>query len=910
MALVGRVAERIEIDRFLADAAHERATLLFEGEAGIGKSALFDAVLARAEQFIVLSCRCAEPESTLGYAGLADLIGTELEPAIERLPPPQRRALEVALLRADPGDETVERQTVGRAALTLLHDLTRVRPVLVAVDDLQWLDRDSSDVLTFALRRLDSAPIGLVATVRVGESTTQLAALAPDARHVRVDPMSGDDLESLLASRLSVAPTRGLFRRVLELSGGNPLYALELCRAADPATCEPALPSSLESLLRDRLEALPQSAREVLAAIALLGSPRRPLVAAALDRDVQATDGAIDVALDDGVVIERDGRLRFVHPLFAAAAASTVTHGLRRQVNRRLADLATDVEDRARHLALATSEPDEDVASGVEAGAQRARARAAPDVAGELADAAVRLTPPALAASVRRRTVDAAYHHVASGALAVGLARMRAALGTATSPNERADVLWRCAMLQFLAGDLDQCIAGLEDALVTTDDPVQRTMISRRLASMSVWLGRFHSAHTLATRALEDNPEPELHEQIGLLSVREMTSYVLGDGITDGVIEQLEGLTATTGTPGAQEHWLTRCVPIVLQLRGPDRVRDMLAPLYAASTEAVDDLGVAWVGGKWTEVELAAGRWDHATEVAEAALRAGQRSGSPPALLFGLEATALTAVLRGEHERARETADALIRHAKGEPVLWRDGTGHVVFGFLALSTGDSAVACDEFARAEDALAHLEVRALRIPFLRWYQAQALVEDGQLDAAEVAAGRLAQVGATFDDPLILAAASRVRGAVYSARGEHDAAQNAMETALRENDRLAWPFERAMTLFLYGRAQRRGRRNRAARELLESARNQFKVLGAPLWVARANAELARIGGRTPQMGQLTDTEQRVAELAAGGLTNNEIAERLFVSVKTVATHLSNTYAKLAVRSRTELAHRLRND
>jgi len=265
--LVGREAERVEIDRFLDQAARERATLVFEGEAGIGKSTLFDAVLASGADFTVLTCRCTQSESTLGYAGLADLIGADFGATIERLPAPQRRALEVAMLRSDPGDDVVERQSVGRAVLTLLGDLARARPVLIGIDDLQWLDGDSRDVLAFALRRLETQPIGVVATVRIAQTAAPVDSLVADgeARHVRVESMSAHDLEVLLAGRLPTAPARGMFRRVYELSAGNPFYALELCRRGDSSTGEFAMPASLQALLRQRLDAL--SDADALAAL-------------------------------------------------------------------------------------------------------------------------------------------------------------------------------------------------------------------------------------------------------------------------------------------------------------------------------------------------------------------------------------------------------------------------------------------------------------------------------------------------------------------------------------------------------------------------------------------------------------------------------------------------------------------
>lgn len=912
MRIAGRSAELAVIGDFLVDATRRPAHLVITGEAGIGKSALLTAAVesANSSGFTILNCRCADTETALGYAALTDLMAPVADDLSARLPAPQRQALDIALVRVEPGEEMIERHSVGRAVLAGLQHLAQRAPVLLVVDEVQWLDSDTAQVLGFALRRLEIERVAFVGTLRSGTRPPgEIEDVLRRAQRMNVGPMSPAELESMLAKAVVPPPPRGLLRRVHDLSGGNPLYALELCRtvAASGPIPDEAVPPSLQDLLRERLAALPQLDQDVLAAAALIAAPTRPAVAAAVAKRQRTVDAAIDAALTADLLYEDAGRLIFTHPLLAIAATSSTPHNVRRQINHRLAAVAQDSEERARHLALAVTEPDEDVAVAIEVGARRARSRAAPDVAAELGDAAVRLTPSHLSDALTRRRVEAAYHHVAAGAVDAGLVRMTAALRGVGPDADRTDLLWRCAMLYFLSGDVKTCIEHLDRALAESIDSDVQAMIRRRLASMLTWASRFREARDTAAAALHDADVLDVREELSLEATLSMAAYMLGETIDASAITRLEQLSERCGIASAQENWIVRTTPLVMAVRGADSVRRVIEPVYRRAVEEADDLGTAWSGGRWAEVEIAAGRWPHAAELADASLRAAQRAASPAAMLFALEATATVSVHRGDIDGARAAAKRLLDPGERLPALWRNASAHAVLGFAALSMNDCETALAEFSLVEAGLDALEVAAPRVPFLRWHYAQACFEAGDLSGAEKAAQRLADYGVRADDPLVLATSARVRGLLNGARGDVDAACVQMEAALHHHDRLSWPFELGLTELAYGQVLRRARRNKAAREHLTSAQTIFNGLGASLWSAQVEVELGRIGGRTARAGTLTNQEARVAELAVQGLTNREIAERLFVSTKTVATHLSNAYAKLAVRSRTELARRL---
>ncbi|HJS94076.1 MAG TPA: AAA family ATPase, partial [Solirubrobacteraceae bacterium] len=411
--VIGRNAELSGVDGFL----HEEgfAVLALEGEPGIGKTTVWQAGVRRARGlgYRVLACNAAQAETRLSFVGLVDLLGSVPEEAVAGLPEPQRRVLEVVLLRASGRELRPDRATICVAVLSLLRALAAEQPLLIAVDDAQWLDAPSASVLEFAVRRLDRERIRMLVSVRLsGEPLRTFDWVLGERRQsLRVGSLSVGALHELIRWRLGRVFARPTVIKLARVSRGNPFYALEVARAlhegGEPHAGEPLpVPEDLANLVRARIRRLPADSRDGLLVASALPVPTLELVGAT---HIAAAERA------DIVRVTGDHRVEFTHPLFASAVYSSVSAAERRAVHRRLAGLVVDEEERARHLALAADGPDEQVAQALEAGAVSARSRGAWESAAELLERACELTPAERRHEVRRRTIRAAECHVYAG---------------------------------------------------------------------------------------------------------------------------------------------------------------------------------------------------------------------------------------------------------------------------------------------------------------------------------------------------------------------------------------------------------------------------------------------------------------------------------------------------------------
>jgi hypothetical protein len=326
------------------------------------------------------------------------------------LPGPQRAALDRALQRADT-DGPADRLAVSRATLGLLLTLSSDGPLVVAVDDVQWLDTPTEHVLAFALRRLADVPARALIACRGSGDPPPLALR--DAMRVGVEPLPAGEVGALLRDRIGLDLPRPRLLDLHRACGGNPLYALEIGRAIqrDNHAAGPLpVPESLGELLRLRLEALSSGAREAALLTAASTQPTWTLI----DRAAGGTDGLAD-AVSAGVLRLDGERVRFSHPLHASVAYGAAAPWERQSAHTRLAEAALDADERAQHLAVAAEQPDEAVAGELEAAAGVSASRGAPETAARLAERAAELTPDGDEPSRRRRLTSAAEHHVASG---------------------------------------------------------------------------------------------------------------------------------------------------------------------------------------------------------------------------------------------------------------------------------------------------------------------------------------------------------------------------------------------------------------------------------------------------------------------------------------------------------------
>ena len=455
--LIGRQDELALLEEFLDGVPAGPCALLVRGEAGIGKTTLWQAGLgaARLRSQRVLSCRPAGSEAQLSFAALGDLLDGVLEEALPGLPAPQRRALKVALLLEEAEGAPPDPRALALAFLAVLRSLAETAPVIVAVDDTQWLDRPSAASLEFVARRLREEPVGLVLAQRTegtGEAPLGLERALPAERlrHLTVGPLSLEALHRLLRARLGTTYSRPTLLRLAETSGGNPFYALEIARALLRSGIEPTLgaalpvPPSLGELVWDRLAHLPARTREALLAASAQPQSTVASVAAALGARA-GTSRVLARAVEAGVIAIEADRVRFTHPLLASVLYSGTPPEQRRRLHRRLAEVVGDPEESARHLALAIEGPDARVASALDEAAVRARARGAPEAAAELSELARRLTPSERAGDARRRTMQAAEYQLQAGDTARARILLEESVEASAHGHDRSEALFHLA---------------------------------------------------------------------------------------------------------------------------------------------------------------------------------------------------------------------------------------------------------------------------------------------------------------------------------------------------------------------------------------------------------------------------------------------------------------------------------
>ncbi|HET6868093.1 MAG TPA: AAA family ATPase [Solirubrobacteraceae bacterium] len=897
-----------------------RAVVL-EGEAGVGKTALLRRALdvASGSGWRILSSAPAASEARLAFAALGDLLDLVIDEALPALPGPQRRSLEIALLRgdSDSAQDPIDERTIGVATLWVLRQISAQAPVLLAIDDLQWVDASSAAALRFALRRLRDERVLVLATRRVeaGRSAPiELERMLGDerVRRLSVEPLTLGGVHELLVARLGFDASRSTLTRLQELAEGNPFYSLEIGRelidrgGAPPPDEALPVPGSVSGLVQARLGRLSPAARTVLLAAAALARPTR----AVLSRLDDQAEAGLDEAVTAGLIGPANSeRVRFAHPLFASVHYEQTPLAERRRIHARLSVLVEDLEQQARHLALSTPGVDERIAAQLDLAAGSAAARGGPRAAAELCDLAARLSP----ASDQRaqRVLASAEYHQRAGSLEVATDRAREALAIATGPGVRTRAL---TVLGTVAGDKE----GIEPAAALYRRALREPAASRELRA-------------------------DLHQKLAWLRL-------LGADAKQAERHARAMLRIAEGTDPAAEAAAEATLSLILAARAQ--------PVLAGSANQVrSTAGAGERPWAWAEIGapalkgvvlLWAGEFEQARFPLEAMLRDAGESADPwseshaLAYLSALE-TNLGHPARGRELALRylELAAATDHDAQRASALWpltaaagwlgrseeardaaRQGlelaerTGHRLYaignlaavGALELSLEEPVAAVAALRRAWELMCGGGVESPgRFPVLPDL-IEALVAAGEVDEAAIAGGELRRIASELDRPWIRAQAARCDALVAEARGEEMVAAAAFERALHEHGLQDRPLDRARTLLSFGTMHRRRRQKSSARELLDSALECFEAAGAAQWAERTRVELGRIGGRrTASSGALSATESEIARLVAAGRTNREVADALHLSARTVEWNLSKLYRKLGVRSRTELARAL---
>jgi ATP/maltotriose-dependent transcriptional regulator MalT len=909
--VIGREEELAAIAAFLDEVAGP-VGLLIEGDAGIGKTTVWrqgvDAAVERGQR--VLVAKPAAVEAELSFAGLADLFGDALEELLPALPPPQRRALEIAFLLVDAPAAPPDRRTIGAALLGSLRELSRDRAVLVAIDDVQWLDAASSLGLAFAVRRLRDEPVRLLFATRTGMPDAARELLRSSAigevRRIRLRSLTAGAIHRLLHTQLGATFPRPVFRRLYETSAGNPFFALELARALAArggrieTGAELPVEGELKELVRARVAALPDSARSVLGAASALAQP----TVGVLEAVVGQVDAALAPAVEAGVVEIDAGTIRFTHPLLAAGVYDALRPRDRQSLHGRLAEAVDDPEERARHLARSAAGPDPAVAGALEDAARVAAARGAPQAAAELAETAARLTPRRSDSELRRRRLDAAEYHFDAGDTAQARALLEGALSDVPSGPPRAAVLHRLADVVASTGGLSEGMALLEEALREAGDGnvELRAVCMRDLSELMRVTHGLEAAETYARAAVElaelaNSPSVLTTTLVRLARIE----FNAARPSARATVERAVAVAHRSGEVPLREDPLFELAHQLLWSGEFAAARAQLERLRASATTPDDalDYHVLWY---LSLAELRAGDCSLAAEHADAVVEIETQYGWEWAGAYSPQAA--VAAHRGEVERARAilARSLSLAHASGDRAII--GMQRAILGFVELSCGDVAAAAHELRGAHAIGEELGFGEPGMPFGLDDCLEALVASGDLEQATALMAPWEERARRLDRNAGLARVERVHGLIASARGNLASALSAFERALGHHERAPEPFERARTLLALGQVRRRAKQKRAARETLARALAVFEELGAALWAERARAELARIGGRAPSAGELTPMERRVAELVAAGRSNREIAAELVVAARTVETHLSRIYRKLGVRSRTQLA------
>ncbi|GID92356.1 AAA family ATPase [Amorphoplanes digitatis] len=899
--MLGRTAERALIDALLTGARGGRSdALVITGEPGIGKTTLIGYAIEQAAGMRVLTARGYEDESEIPFAGLADLLRPVLD-GLDGLPGPQAAALRSALALGPPvaGD----RFTVCAATVGILAAAAETSPLLIVVDDLQWLDASSREAVLFAGRRLHADGIALLVATRNPADAADLRA-----SHVALAGLSVDDVDELCRSTLPAAPP-GAAARLHAATAGNPLGVIELSRERpdhqDAGVAAPYVPpgSRIERALQSRLAELPGDTRRALVlAAAAVGGDTGILLLAAEASGLHLRDFA-PAETQDLITID-DRRTEFRHPLLRSVVYHAATMDDRCAAHNALAAVLADIpgdaaaDARAWHLAAATLSPDEDVATLLQEAALRASSRAG----------------------------------------YVGAARAFGQAARLSRGPDRARRLLRAARCWQLAGRNDQVLPLLDEALPLTTEPSRRALIQHMSAYVRMWRERPDGVLEFLVASAEAVEEADPGRAALMYTDACIPYFMVGD------IEQLQAvvrrgheLAARAGGPpqlvaavalaggltlagerGAADALLRRCHPDLMRadplvraqdlchaaltwiwLEGFDAAGELLDRVIAAARSA-GALGVLPQAlGISSELHFRVGDWHDARASAAESLRLA--SETRQADLYGLFFNGRLDAVQGRADDCRRRVERTIAVAERLGVdCMALYTGHEL-GLLALSQGEAGEAIThlEAVRALPVAAHIRDPAV-VPWV-FDLVEAYIRDGRPDAArELLDAQQARPGGMWAD----AAAARCRALL--APPEEMAA--AFKTALESLGCALMPFERARTELSYGERLRRQRQRAQARKHLHDALETFTRLGAQPWAERARSELSATGTTVRRsadaLPRLTPQELQVALVVARGATNHEAAATLFLSQKTIEYHLSNIYRKTNIRSRTDLA------
>ena len=876
--------------------------VLIRGHAGIGKSTIFEHLVSDAEVGgrRLLVARPTEAEKDLPYVSLGDLFA-DCGDAIDELPPTLREAIDRALLRAG-ADGAVERHAVGRATASVLDVLAADKPLLLAVDDVHWIDAASAGALSFALRRHQDPGSKALLTERSGVDGP-LVLDGVDAPTITLGPLPAEALDRLVLDHLGITLSKPRLAELHRLSQGNPLHAIEIARAdaASPsADGKFRVPGSLSATLEQRLRALTPPGFEATLIAALSGDVTERTI-----RAVVSDRAGLDEAVRQGTLeVTAAERVRCSHPLIAPVAIGMATPWEVRRLHLALADVVGD-EMRLHHLALGADEPDEALATELETAAAAQAARAAPEAATVLARASARLSIDATAR--RRRMFYEAHYLLAGGEVPPAQALLEELVDQSTDPIEKARTL---LLLADTVGDeMERSIELGERALALAEGDPALLAECHAVLEVLTWINgdvATSAAHLRAAVPLAEagGNETRLASVLAELCHLDVLLECRYDPALMERASEIEGRLdlEVTERPSFLKGMLAT------MLDDPVTARPLLERSLVDARAVGDESILARVLFRSAELELRTGNWGDALRFAREFLEIESKQRALHEEGVALCCVATVAAHAGLVDEARQRGEAGIESGVriGDRITEVRSRG--ALGLLELSLGHVREARALLEPAQAVLDQMGIGELSIHHVASNLIEVRVLDGDLDGACALIERVRSVGEPAGRTWHRVIALRGDAMVAAARGDLDGAFALAQQAVDAAQELPQPFEQARTLLMFGDIARRARRRAEARTALTAALERFDELGAPLWADRAAANLARIGGRAPSVDSgLTAMERSVAELVAQGRTNREIAAELFVAVRTVESNLTRIYAKLGVRGRAELVAQL---
>jgi DNA-binding CsgD family transcriptional regulator len=901
MTLVGRAAESSTVERMLAGAREGRsAVLIVRGEAGVGKSALLEAGLEQADDFMVLRGVGVEVESELAYAALHQILRPVFD-RIDRLPEPQAAALRAAFGLSS---ETVgERFLVSVGVLGLLSEAAEERPLVCIVDDAQWLDRPSADALLFTARRLEAEPIAVFFGVRDGDERPFSSRGLPE---LRLERLSATDSRTLVAERLGPSVAPDVVEWVVDNANGNPLALLELpstltaqqLAGLDPLATKLAPTTTVEQLYLDRVKELPPATQSLLVVAAAEESGARATIQRAC-HELGLESSELAAAEAAGLIQVDADRLVFKHPLVRSAVYRSAAFTEREDAHRVLAVASTAERnpDRAAwHRAAATVGTDEAIARELERTAERARLRSGHAAAASALERAAELSDDEAAQARRLVAAATAAWHAGQPERATGL--LDRAAPVARDPHLRADldhvrgvIEWRCGSLPDASRTL---LAGAAKIAPLAPEKAVEMLADAGIAAWDTGdYERFAEAGEQAA-ALPRSGDDE-HALLA-----EVLAGAVRMSLGTPPADLPHALAAIDRARELTEPRLLTWAAIAAELAGDGALESELlgrAAALARASGAVDRLTVALESA--TIQGFLAGRHTVATEATEGLMLA-REAGLPNAASLHLAALAWLAAVQGRDDecRARAAEARKIAHPNGHGLA--NSVAEWALALLDLGVGRPEEAAERLvslSAAPPGVAHPFYVLSSAPDL----VEAAIRAGNREAAESASATLERFATPGAPTWARALAARCRGLLqHGEPAERDLA-HALE--LHGN-----PFDRARTELLYGELLRRSRRRAEARTHLRAALDAFERLRAEPWAERVRTELRASGESARKrdssgIEQLTPQELQIARLVAEGHSNKEVAAQLFLSPRTVEYHLRKVFAKLGVTSRSEL-------